>query len=280
MTLFLNLRAAPVAGGVVDPAFFEGDGAAAPLALHPRATARIAAQLNGRDVLFATHGFNVPMAAGACALTRFEAALALPSSCCFVGLLWPGDFWVPVINYPFEGEVALDCGRRIARFCNTALGAMSSVTFVSHSLGARVVLEATRNIERRVRAMCLLAAAVNDDALVTQYADAFANTSLVSVLASRHDHVLAQAYPVGDAIADLLHFDHRPYTLALGFNGPPAPVGATIPPWLIGGEIAYDHGDYLPPSDPTVPLPISGKWVEVAAFTRRCWSNTPQTWPV
>ena len=78
--------------------------------------------------------------------------LSLPQSVLFVAVLWPGDFWIPVVNYPFEGGDAKDSGRRVARFCNRRLGKARSFSFVTHSLGARVALEAVKtSAARRTR---------------------------------------------------------------------------------------------------------------------------------
>ena len=122
MTLFMNLRQAAVGGGVKDPTFLDGDGTSAVWSLRPVPENRVANLLANHDILFATHGFNVSLAAGACSLGRLEAALALPASCQFIAVLWPGDYWLPFVNYPFEGSVAIDCGRRVASFCNRILG--------------------------------------------------------------------------------------------------------------------------------------------------------------
>jgi hypothetical protein len=146
-------------------------------------------------------------------------------------------------------------------------------------LGARLALEAAKNLGRTVRSVCLTAAAINDDCLTSEYADAFANSSVVSVLASRRDLVLKLAFPIGDPIADLLHFDHKPFESALGYSGPPASIGATVPPWQIPNDSNYSHGDYLPPSDPAAAFPAGGKWVQAAGFMSRAFTATPQTWP-
>jgi hypothetical protein len=280
VTLYLSLRSQSVGGAVTPPRFFEGDGVAQPLALRPVSEEAVVARLANRDVLFATHGFNVSLGAGACALGRLESLLALPATSRYVAILWPGDFWLPVINYPFEGETAMKSGRLVADFCNRRLGGAATLSFISHSLGARVVLEAAAALRRKARLVCVTAAAVNDDCLTTQYAIAFANSAMVSVLASREDLVLRLAYPIGDPIANLLHLDHKPFRAALGYDGPPAAIGATVPPWEIADDEAFEHWDYLPPSHPG-PLPDdpAAKWLKSAAFMRRAFDGVTQTWP-
>lgn len=280
MTVYMNLRQSPVAGGTKSPSFLSGDGTLPQPALTDLSEQSFAIQAGGRDVLFATHGFNVNMAAGICALGRLEATLALPSTALFVGVLWPGDWWIPVINYPFEGETTIDCGTKLADFCNRRLGAAASLSFASHSLGARVILEAIRRLSTKARSACIMAGAVNDDCLAEEYSGSLDNCEMISVLASKHDMTLKCAFPIGDPIADLLHLDHKPFAAALGYAGPPAPIGATRPPWQTPDAPPYDHGDYLPPSAAGAPFPDpAGLWNAPAAFLRRAFARQAQTWP-
>lgn len=279
MTLYMNFRQQRVGGGVVDPIFLEGDGTVAAPNLKLVPNERIGGRLAQRDVLFATHGFNVSFSEGACSLGTLEGALDLPSNCQYVAVLWPGDSWLPVINYPFEGSSAIDCGKRLAKFCNRSLASAASLSFITHSLGARLALEAAKNLNRKARAFCLTAAAINRDCLSAQYASAFANVSVVSVLASRRDMVLKLAYPIGDPIADILGFDHRLFTPALGYAGPPNAIGATVPPWQIPDADGYNHGDYLPPSAPGAPPNPNARWTKPASFMRRTFMGSAQTWP-
>src|SRR5581483_6449595 len=197
----------------------------------------------------------------------------------FIGVLWPGDYWLPVVNYPFEGAVSMDCGRRLADFCDQRLAAAASLSFASHSLGARLVLEAVKHLGRRARALCLTAGAINNDCLATEYGDATDNATAVALLASRADHVLRLAFPLGDVVADLLHDDHTPFESALGYSGPrlpaPPPVAA---PWQIPDIAGYDHGDYLPTAGQATPAP-DARCRAVAGFIARCFHGQPQPWP-
>src|SRR5208337_632445 len=47
--------------------------------------------IQGKDVLVATHGFNVNRADGIETLSMWRQLLTLPDHAVFVGLLWPGD---------------------------------------------------------------------------------------------------------------------------------------------------------------------------------------------
>lgn len=282
MTIYLNFRAEAVGGGVVDPYCLRGDGTVRPVALATVDWSRLGALVAGRNVVFGVHGFNVDYAAGACALGQLDAYFALGATDLFVGILWPGDSWIPVIDYPFEGDVALDCGRRLAEFCTHWFVAAQSFSFVSHSLGARLVLEAVERLDRRVRVICLTAGAINRDCLVTEYAGAAGNADAIAVLASHRDLVLKLAYPIGDVIADLLHDDHAPFQPALGSGGPASPAPSVVRrPWQIPDPAGYGHLDYMPPSS-AVQNPATlaaAKWPHVAEFMKRAFRGDPQIWP-
>jgi hypothetical protein len=281
MTFFLDFRTKSVGGAVVNPRLFEGDGTASPLALTLIANARVPAIVNGRNLLFAAHGFNVSRSKGACSLGLLDQYLALAPPNLFVGLLWPGDSWLPIVDYPFEGTVSIDCGRRLAAFCNDWCSGAQSISFVSHSLGARLVLEATTVLGRQAQSVCLTAGAINRDCLTTEYSGATGNSALISLLASRKDSVLKIAFSVGDPFADLLHDDHSLFQAALGYGGPPAPPPQPVRyPWQIPDQDGYGHGDYLPPGVPVaLPPPQNARWPRAADFVKRTFLSQPQTWP-
>jgi len=278
LTLYLNMRAAAVGGPVIDPYVLEGDGTTAPQGMTPLAWDSIAGLVRNRNVLMATHGFNVSYASGLCSLGRLEAALGLSASDVYFGVLWPGDFWLPAINYPFEGATSINAGRRLATFCNKWLAPAKSLSFASHSLGARLVLETTGRLTRPAKTLCLTAGAINDDCLDAEYAGAASNAAAASVLASRRDTVLSLAFPPGDIISDLLHGDHKPGRAALGYDGPAAPVAGTVSPTQIPDKMNYGHGDYLPPGDPDAAA-AGGKWRNVAGFIARAFRGEMQSWP-
>jgi Alpha/beta hydrolase of unknown function (DUF900) len=282
MTVYLNFRSQAVGGAVVEPYVLRGDGTGRPVSLAVVDWWELPGLVAGRNVLFGVHGFNVNYAEGACALGQLDAYLSLAGPDLFVGVLWPGDSWLPVVNYPFEGEVSIDCGRRLAEFCSRWFGQAQSLSFVSHSLGARLVLETVTRLDRRARGLCLTAGAVNNDCLTGEYTDAAENAGAISLLASRQDWALKVAFLIGDPIADILHDDHAPFHPALGYGGPrlPAPP-VVLPPWQIPDSAGYGHGDYLPPTgsvqDPaTIP---QAKWPRVADFVRNAFKGGLQSWP-
>jgi alpha/beta hydrolase family protein DUF900 len=282
MTLYLSCRSRSVGGAVVDPRVLEGDGTTSPLALSAVGATQTAARAAGKNVLLGVHGFNVSYEHGACSLGQLEPHLDLTASDVFFGVLWPGDSWLPIVNYPFEGDVSMDCGRRLAAFCRSVFASAQSISFVSHSLGARLVVEAVKNLDRPARTVCLTAPAINRDCLATEYAAAAANSAAISILASRQDLVLKVAFRIGDPIADALHDDHALFETALGSAGPPTPAAPPIvPPWQIPDQAGYGHGDYLPPGDRVqTPQEVAGaRWSRSAGFIARAFRGQPQTWP-
>ncbi len=280
MTLYLSFRTGAVGGSIVDGQVLEGDGTRPVPSQREVGASEIAERVSGRNVLLGVHGFNVNREEGMRSLGRLEPHLGLGSSDVFLGVLWPGDYWLPVVNYPFEGDDAMDCGRRLARFCRDKLASAQSFSFFSHSLGARLVLEAVKNLDRPARSVCLTAAAINRDCLTGVYADAAGNAEAISNLASRKDWVLKVAFLAGDPIADLLYDSHDTFQRALGYAGPPMPPPARVAPRQIPDDCGYGHGDYLPPSGPKAGAPAPDeKWPKAAGFIARAYRGEPQSWP-
>jgi hypothetical protein len=267
MTLYLNFRAHPVAGGVISPYMMMGDGADPP-GLRMMTPSEVQNLLYGRNVLFVAHGFNVNQADAVASFAALDARLALGEAGIVVGVLWPGDAWIPIVNYPFEGSDAMNSGNNLADYCNRYLGGALSLSFVSHSLGARLVLQAVAGLSRKARLVCLAAGAINRDCLETEYAAAAGNAQSIGVLASQKDWVLRIAFPLGDPISNALHDDHRFFEMALGYDGPPSSDVPLIGPFQIPDSYDYLHSSYLPPSDPA-------RWVLVADYVRRAFLGEP-----
>lgn len=276
MSLFLDFRTEGVAGGVLnDPHVLEGNGLVDPPVLQYLDPALLAARIAGREIVFATHGFNVSRAKGVHTLARLERDLNLPVTFIFVGVLWPGDWWIPVVNYPAEAGDAVQCGRSLATFANTKLSAAGDLSFVSHSLGGRLVLEAVKRLSRPAREVCVLAAAVDDNCLTTpQYDAARRNARRISVLASRGDRVLQTAYPVGDFLSDIFYDDDSPERTALGYHGPRPRAERVLHAQIPGRQ--YGHGDYFPPSDLNAP---NDKPMKPEAFISETLLGLPHAWP-
>jgi esterase/lipase superfamily enzyme len=279
MTLFVDFRSSAVGGRVIDPRVVKADDTNAGQMINVPETA-LATLAAGRDVLLATHGFNVSRVEGIRSLARLERQLNPSTTELLLGILWPGDFWLPVLNYPMEAEDAVECGRGLAEFCHRHLRAVRSLSFLSHSLGARLILEAVANLRHplRARSVCLTAAAVDWDCLDGQYTEVLDRAEVVSTLSSHRDWVLRIAYPVGDLVSDLFLGDSDdPFTRALGLLGPKPAAPAGVLPFQVGATANYGHGDYLPPSSPE--QPPDGRWNTAVDFMIRCFRGQPQSWP-
>jgi hypothetical protein len=290
MTLFLNFRVARVGGAVATtPATQKSESR---FALSPMDKESFKRTLAGRDILFVTHGYNNNQSEGACALARLEVLLDLPSSAVFVGILWPGDSHAGFISYPVEKPTANYVGRHLAAFCNRELREAASFSFASHSLGARVVLETIRRLDQPTRSACLMAAAIENSCLEKEYADAFAKIEHTYVLASENDLILRLAFPLGNFVGHLLEPTSNPRSAALGFRGPLRAIGGVERPWQIENSGAYEHGNYLPSSDPDEDFPPvkpsritkkyldSVKCLKPSDFVRRAFNLERQSWPV
>jgi pimeloyl-ACP methyl ester carboxylesterase len=256
MTMFLDLRAIPSGGFCAHEVTVLGT-----VAQGPNAVAEFENRTRGKNVVFATHGFNVNSEDGVDALGKWDALCALPVPYEYVGVLWPGDSrYLPVLDYPVEGCVALDSGRLLASFLNQHAAGAASISLVSHSLGARTMLETVKNLNRRVSLLILMAGAIEDDCLTREYADAMTKVDQVNVVASRSDWVLQDAFPLGNLVGEILMHGHPYFRSALGREGPHTVAGldARYQLWQVPDDWNYVHGDYLPGSlvDARMPPPV------------------------
>jgi esterase/lipase superfamily enzyme len=244
----LTVRARAVGGGFIPPQLYESFPRSPPIRL----------QDLGRSpqLTFLLHGFAVNEREGRISLRNFAELVRnqLPNlDGDVVALLWPGDDLLSPITYSLEERAADKTARMLADLIALTLRPATSVNFVAHSLGCRVVLEAMRWL--RVRGLTsdqvvLMAGAVDADALArsTRYRDAVSTAKRVSVLSSQRDNVLKFAFPVGDFLAGVLFGGYT--TRALGLVGPrnadtevvPRPVRST----KIPDRDNVGHHDYLP----------------------------------
>ncbi|MEI2767656.1 MAG: alpha/beta hydrolase [Nitrosomonas sp.] len=219
-------------------------------------------EVRGRDVLFRTHGFNVNREEGIADLSAWANLLELGDNTLFIGVLWPGDSrWAPVVDYPFEGDEAITSGRLLAPFLDKHFTEAVSLSFASHSLGARMILEAIRQMSRsvRVRRLIMMAGAIDDNCLIEEYSDAAKKVDEISVLASHEDVVLKLAFPIGNLLAGIISRGHPYWQGALGQDGPDSPYPENIRSgWQkIPDGWEYGHGDYLGGTLPAMPPPVS-----------------------
>jgi hypothetical protein len=256
MTLFIDLRATPSGGVCARDATLWEDGT------RPVSASEFASRIGGRDVILATHGFNVSRKDGLGSLSTWSQLCRFPPAAVFVGVLWPGDSrYFPVVDYPFEGDEAIASGRLLAWFLNEHAGDAASLSFISHSLGARMVLEALGGINRDVRCLILMAGAIENDCLVKEYQQSAAKAKRVCVLSSKADRVLELAFPAGNLVGEIIMRGHPYFRTALGRSGPAGALpGEGGGVWQIPKGWDFGHGDYLggdplgqaisPPVDP------------------------------
>ena len=177
--------------------------------------------------------------------------LNLGSTVC-VGMLWPGDArWIHVVDYPVEGNEAMTAGNELASFINTNFSGALSLSFASHSLGARMVMQTIAGLSRSVRRLLLMAGAIDNTCLSSEYAAAAEKVQSISVLASRSDDVLKWAFPAGNFVSGLFSRGVPYIHEAMGREGPaePYPSPDNIhADWQIPDCWNYGHGSYLPPS--------------------------------
>lgn len=259
MTQFLDCRLAPVGGELATTvAVCQGASIDDYTGL---AMAGLLNAIGGQHVLIATHGFNVNRANGIASLSNWNSLLQLPVGSAFVGLLWPGDsIWAHGLDYPEEPRVADDAGVLIAEFLDTTFAGAASISFVSHSLGARVVLSTVNNMSLPVRRVTLMAGAVDDDCLTTEFQAVTAKVGEISVLASAKDEVLSAAFPMGNFFAGIIASGHPWWRAAIGHTGPASPWPSSLQaPYAIPDCWNYQHGNYLQitnPPAPPLPIPI------------------------
>jgi hypothetical protein len=179
--------------------------------------------VQGRDVLLATHGFHVNRACGIDYLSHWNEWIRLGDNGFFVGVLWPGDSsWLPFIDYPVEGNEAIKSGQLLAQFLTANFAGVNSLSLASHSLGARVVLETVRTLAGsfRLRALTIMAGAIDDTCLVGEYGDCLSGVGKISVLSSKRDDVLEWAFPEGNLLSGIVTRGDPYWHGALGRYGP------------------------------------------------------------
>ncbi len=205
--------------------------------------------IRGRDVFLMAHGYHVDREHGTQSLTQWKSKLVIDAQPVFIGVLWPGDCVLPIfIDYVWEGSEAEKSGTLLGEFVRDNFGFAASLTFASHSLGARVVLQAIQTLadSDRVRNLILLAAAIEDDTLLHEFSGAANKVDRISVVYSFEDHVLQLAYPAGNLIGGLIERGDPNVKAALGRLGPSTPwPGKILPNPRLPSFWSYGHTDYM-----------------------------------
>lgn len=212
---------------------------------------------------FLIHGYNVTRANGRQSLMRLAQKLSTAPSIAgdgLVAVLWPGDHWTRAIGYSFEGRDADDSAMELVRYVDRVVTRSTALSFVSHSLGARVVMESVKGLKGkayRIGQICLLAPAIDDSSLADPNVYQIASTvsDRIAVLASRQDRTLKYAYPAGDILQAFVYFWKEQVDLALGYHGPRKSGTYPIPAQVYAEQIpdvrCSDHGHYIPDAPPT-----------------------------
>jgi Alpha/beta hydrolase of unknown function (DUF900) len=259
MTRFLDVRLSPTGGDLATSvSIYQGTTINDYQSLDK---AQLLADIRGSNVLIGTHGFHVDRANGIACLSNWEGLLQLAPPSVFVGLLWPGDsVWGHGLDYPEEPGIANETGVLIAPFLDDNFEDAASISFASHSLGARVVLQTVSKMSLPVRRTTLMAGAIDDNCLNTEYRAAGAGIGEISVLASKKDKVLSMLFPLGNLLGGIIAEGHPWWHAALGHGGPSKPrPGNLLAPFDIPDNWKYGHGNYLqidPPPPVAIPVPI------------------------
>jgi hypothetical protein len=263
--------------------------------------AQVADVFRNKHVLFVLHGFNVDANHGikSCgpAAQEYEAlgnlGLAIDGVDLVVPVLWPGDGLIGWSWFNAYGSSAAT-GAKFADFLTSSAFTGSVVSFFSHSLGARVVLETIAKTPPTSRfsfdTAVLTAAAVDDNALDDpQYAKASAQLKRIVVVSSMKDEVLKVYFTIGSAVERALWRSYDGTTRALGRYGPAFADASPVPQkteWYeVRPEIGQDHGDYLPagwnpPLDVWSPKQQQVGWFSKDAFDQRPFRPDLPNWGI
>lgn len=242
------MRAGPEGGKLLSPSIFHG---------------LLDAQAR-RNCLVLVHGFNNTDSEAAAAYfdfrTREKEIFHTPDFSSFEArfgdAFWPGDAdsWsfldkLDFLIYPVSVHTAVKAARELVSLLSR-MPNLEEVSFIGHSLGCRVVLEAASLLQLRtaprIASIVLMAAAVPSEMLeqggkfYDLLGELAAQGTTIRILYSRQDSVLHFAFPPGQALAGRDEASAR----ALGRFGPtPFMPGynATLTEREIRGA---GHGDY------------------------------------
>jgi hypothetical protein len=259
MTSFLDVRIQAVGGGLAaEVGVCQATTIDNYQSLDP---AQMLKDIRGCHVLIATHGFNNDRAAGIASLSNWATLLQLPPTAAFVGLLWPGDsIWAHGLDYPDEPKIADEAGALLGPWLDINFAGAASISFASHSLGARVVLATISNMNLPIRRVALMAGAIDDNCLNKEFQPVTENIGEISILASAKDTVLSEMFPLGNFFAGIIAEGHPWWRAAIGHKGPAKPLPANFQaPYEIPDDWSFNHGNYLQIDQPppaALPLPV------------------------
>lgn len=260
-------------GGGVSPGFLK---------ILPKGPSGIPAEnkLRGEEaVTFLIHGFNWNREEGARLMGNLADHLKGIKNQALVIVLWPGDHWAGAINYPFEGQDADETAQNMAFYIWDHISKGVPLSFVTHSLGARVSMEAIKRLRQSadypIKEVCLMAPAIDDFSLAHEevYIENAQRSKRTAVLSSKKDRVLQLAYPAGDLFQAFMYFGKEKVGLALGYHGPRRKKkGPQIPAQVFDERIPkknkVGHSDYVPEFKPGQHKPGDGDHKRQLAATK------------
>lgn len=156
-----------------------------------------------------------------------------------LGYMWPGG-WAR-ISFPIAVVRANRSAKRFHSLLQALSAAATDLDVQTHSLGARVALEAIERGEAGVRNLYLLASAIDNESVEVEeeYYEPAQECSRVYVMHSANDSVLKIAYRIGDLP------DHDK---ALGAEGPQRPAlireHSENTKVVDCSEVVHSHGGY------------------------------------
>jgi esterase/lipase superfamily enzyme len=209
--------------------------------------AELAEAVRGKRTLILVHGYNNEMPAVIDAYDRVREMMRLSKLLApdprgydvVLGYAWPGGW--SGLSFPVAVLRANRTGKRFRDTLAKLQNAAASVDVQTHSLGARVAMEALDRGGVTLRNLWLLAAAIDDETVEKgeEYFDAAQRCSRVYVMHSEQDPVLRTAYRIGD----LLDHDR-----ALGWKGPQRPkkIADSSPNTKVVNcrQVVTSHGGY------------------------------------
>lgn len=201
-------------------------------------------QVSGKRILILIHGYRNQGDAIAKSYGKVEAELRRRGLLGsgpgqyerVVGYLWPGG-WARV-GFPISVLRANKSGRRLRGLLEQLAVVGATVDLQTHSLGARVALEALDRQTVRIANLHLAAPAVDNECIQQreEYQEACESCDRVYVFHSLQDSVLRVTYRIGD----FPEFDE-----ALGAKGPDEPDKLLDNTFVVDcRDVVFDHGGY------------------------------------
>jgi hypothetical protein len=272
------------------------------------------AQLQNKHVCFLVHGFNVDRDGGYTGLGALAQEMTgdgiLPGLVApgvaadlktagvdvIVPVLWSGDWYLP-INYPFLLPDIRATADHFADFIWSSATQMAEVSFVTHSMGARVVMETVQRAVANAGSKTIpafdtalfTAGAIPDDCLdLPDFAAAVGAFRQIGVVSSMSDTVLSGDFPSGNAVEQALWANDHGSDRALGRYGPAlkpgSPARAKTTWYPVPRTTFQRHNEYLPsPLDPNVrpgyPNGWDAKRVAIGQMAQAALDGTPPPIP-